>query len=395
MSTHTAAPACDPATALLAKELPLWDPEADDALVVRAIRQETADVKSFLLAPRTPCRFHYDPGQFVTLELEIGGETVHRCYTIASTPTRPHSIALTVKRVPGGPVSNFLHDHVSVGTVLRAVGPMGDFSCYRQGRPVAGREAAPARYLFLSGGSGITPLMSMARSFHDLGVPRDVVFVHAARSPADIIFRDELNLMARNQPGQFRFAPICEADAPGEPWHGLRGRLSLPMLELIAPDFRAREIFVCGPSPFMAAVRDMLKAAGADMSRHHEESFDFAELARAEPEVAAEVRAAEDELEGAQVSAAASKVATYQVTFAKQNRTIECRSDMFVLDAARRNGVRLPSSCSRGLCGTCKSKLVEGTVEMNHGGGIRQREIDAGMRLLCCSKPTSDLLIDR
>ncbi|MPT37746.1 MAG: 2Fe-2S iron-sulfur cluster binding domain-containing protein [Achromobacter sp.] len=83
------------------------------------------------------------------------------------------------------------------------------------------------------------------------------------------------------------------------------------------------------------------------------------------------------------------------VEFAKQKRTIECRSDMFVLDAARRAGVRLPSSCSKGLCGTCKSKLVEGTVEMKHGGGIRQREIDAGMALLCCSKPTSNLVVDR
>ncbi|WP_371347553.1 2Fe-2S iron-sulfur cluster-binding protein [Ancylobacter sp. IITR112] len=378
----------EPAAPRLAFPLPAWNPEGDDALTVLAIREETADVKTFVLAPQEPCLFHYRPGQFLTLELTIDGETINRCYTIASAPTRPHTLAITVKRVPGGPVSNWLHDHVRVGSSLRAVGPMGEFSCFLQGTP------APApKYLFLSGGSGITPLMSMARTFHDLAVPRDIVFVHAARSPADIIFRDELELMARNQPGAFRFAPICEADSPFAPWHGLRGRVSLGVLEHVAPDFREREVFVCGPAPFMKAVRELLKGAGFDMARHHEESFDFAELAKAEPEVAAEVVSAE--LLQAVPEALIAPIVTYTVEFAKQKRSIECRSDMFVLDAARRAGVRLPSSCSKGLCGTCKSKLIEGTVEMKHGGGIRQREIDAGMALLCCSKPTSNLVVDR
>lgn len=387
---HAPAPAVspEPAAPRLGSALPAWNPEGDDALTVLAIREETADVKTFVLAPPAPCLFHYRPGQFLTLELEIGGETINRCYTIASAPTRPHTLAITVKRVPGGPVSNWLHDHVTVGSTLRAVGPMGEFSCFIEGTP------APApKYLFLSGGSGITPLMSMARTFHDLAVPRDIVFVHAARSPADIIFRDELELMARNQPGVFRFAPVCEADSPRAPWHGLRGRVSLGVLEHVAPDFREREVFVCGPAPFMKAVRELLKGAGFDMARHHEESFDFAELARAEPEVAAEVVSAE--LLQAVPEALEAPVVTYTVEFAKQKRSIECRSDMFVLDAARRAGVRLPSSCSKGLCGTCKSKLIEGTVEMKHGGGIRQREIDAGMALLCCSKPTSNLVVDR
>jgi len=385
MDASTPAASPDPAALCLTSTLPEWNPDIDDALVVRAIRDETADVKTFVLAPRNPCVFRYEPGQFITLDLTIGGESINRCYTISSAPTRPHTISITVKRVPGGPVSNHLHDTLRVGSILRAVGPMGDFSCFRQGAP----KPSP-KYLFLSGGSGITPLMSMARTFHDLAEPRDIAFVHAARSPADIVFRAELELMARNQPSTFRFAPICEGDSPLEPWHGLRGRLNPGLLNHIAPDYREREVFVCGPSPFMAAVREMLKGASFDMARHHEESFDFAELANAEPDVAAEVIAAE-------VTADTPKPAavTYTIEFAKAKRTIECSSDMFVLDAARRAGVRLPSSCSKGLCGTCKSKLVSGTVDMKHGGGIRQREIDAGMALLCCSKPTSDLVVDR
>ena len=74
---------------------------------------------------------------------------------------------------------------------------------------------------------------------------------------------------------------------------------------------------------------------------------------------------------------------------------VECAADTSILTAARAAGMRLPSSCTKGLCGTCKSKLISGTVEMKHAGGIRQREIDAGQALLCCSKPTSDVVVDR
>ncbi len=131
----------------------------------------------------------------------------------------------------------------------------------------------------------------------------------------------------------------------------------------------------------MAAVRAMLGEAGFPMPHYHEESFDFATLAATEPQVAAEVLAAEP--------------ATFRVEFTKSRRVVDCGPGTFVLDAARLAGLKLPSSCTKGMCGTCKSKLVSGKVDMRHQGGIRQREIDAGMVLICCSKPQSDLVIER
>jgi ferredoxin-NADP reductase len=353
-------------------EVPVWDANADDTLVCRAVRVETPDVKTFVLSAREPRRFAYKPGQFLTFEFVIGGQPIHRCYTISASPTRPDTVSITVKRVPGGPVSNWLHDNFKPGSTIKAVGPMGEFTHI---------DYPSGKYLFLSGGSGVTPMMSMARAMHDLAGATHVVFVHSARSPEDIIFRTELELMARNNPN-FRFAAICENDSSGEAWGGFKGRLSPAMLELIAPDFREREVFVCGPSPYMQAVREMLKAAGFDMARHHEESFNFEELPSSEQAAIAEAEEA-------------SSAKVYRVEFAKTRRVIECPTGTSVLDAARRAGLRLPSSCTKGVCGTCKSKLISGTVEMQHGGGIRPREIEAGMRLLCCSKPTSDLVIDR
>jgi ferredoxin-NADP reductase len=360
---------------------PYWDPDADDALVCREVRIETHDVRTFVLSAAEPRLFQYKPGQFLTFDLEIGGERISRCYTISSTPTRPHLVSITVKRVPGGPVSNWLHDTVRPGTRLRAVGPLGEFTCADHPAP---------KYLFLSGGSGITPLMSMARSHDDLASEADIVFVHSARTPGDIIFREETALMARHRP-HFRAVAVCEGDsqegwALGERWGGFRGRLSLPMLRLIAPDLLEREVFTCGPSPYMAAVRGMLGEAGFDTARYHEESFDFAELARSEPEIPAEIAALEE---------GALEAGTFKVEFTKSRRSIECGADTTVLAAAREAGMRPPSSCTQGKCGACKCRLVSGTVDMKHAGGIRQREIDQGMILICCSRPTSDLVVER
>ncbi len=356
-----------------------WNAEADDVLVCRAVRQETPDVRTFVFGARTPQRFDYKPGQFLTFAFEVGSETIHRCYTISSAPTRPDVVSITVKRVAGGPVSNWLHDNMQPGKEVRALGPMGEFSCF---------EHPAKKYLFLSGGSGVTPMMSMSRTFHDLAEPRDVVFVHSARTPADIVFRAELELMAARDPG-FQFVPVCERDAPAERWHGFTGRISLPMLALAVPDFREREVFVCGPAPYMAGVKKMLADAGFDMNRHHEESFNFEELS------GAELAAAEQAAETFEAEAAPAEVRTYRVEFSKTKRFIDCPENMTVLDAARKAGMRLPSSCTKGLCGTCKSKLASGTVDMKHAGGIRQREIDQGMALLCCSRPTSDLVVER
>ncbi|SAL78629.1 oxidoreductase FAD-binding subunit [Caballeronia peredens] len=378
-----------------------WDCDTDETLVCCHVRQETHDVKSFFFKAPGERTFVFEPGQFITLELDIDGEQINRCYTISSSPTRPHTISITVKRVPGGKVSNWLHENVVAGTNVRVLGPSGEFTCARH----------PARkFLFLSAGSGVTPLMSMSRAHHELGEDADIVFVHSARTPDDIIFARELDLIASNQ-NNFRTAFVCERVGTRTNWPGVTGFLSLPLLKLIAPDFLEREIFTCGPAPYMKAVRDLLDEGGFDRKHYHEESFTFGVV----EEVAAELTTAHvaDALATHTDFVEAREQATgfepapvesiepapvetkFKVNFAKSRRDIECGSGEHVLDAAKKAGVRLPSSCTQGMCGTCKVKLVSGEVSMKHAGGIRQREIDQGLVLLCCSKPLSDLVVDK
>ncbi|MFM0553409.1 hybrid-cluster NAD(P)-dependent oxidoreductase [Paraburkholderia sediminicola] len=386
---------------------PRWNSDTDDTLVCCQVRQETHDVKSFFFRAPSGRGFVFEPGQFITLELEIDGESINRCYTISSPPTRPHTISITVKRVPGGKVSNWLHDNLHAGAEVRVLGPSGEFTCARH----------PARkFLFLSAGSGITPLMSMSRAHHELGEDSDIVFVHSARTPDDIIFARELDLIASNQ-AHFRTAFVCERLGARTNWPGVTGFLTLPLLKLIAPDYLEREIFTCGPAPYMQAVRNLLDEGGFNRGHYHEESFSF----EAVSEVAAQLTTAHvaDALQGALAPVTADSFieareeapgfapasaptpvsveteSRFKVSFAKSNREIECGSGQHVLDAAKKAGVRLPASCTQGMCGTCKVKLVSGEVAMKHAGGIRQREIDQGMVLLCCSKPLSDLVVDK
>ncbi len=360
-----------------------WEDTDQTFLVCTAASDVTHDVKNFVFAPQSDRTFQFEAGQFLTLLLDIDGVPVNRCYTISSPPTRPHRVSITVKRVVGGPVSNWLHDNVEPGTKIAALAPLGAFTLARQ----------PAhKYLFLSAGSGITPLMSMTRTLYDLGSDADVVFVHSARTPADIVFRQELAAIESVMPN-FRVVHLCENDYPSERWGGMRGRLSTDMLRTLVPDLRERVTFNCGPTLYMDSVRAILAELGYDMRSYHDESFAFDDPA--EPGAAPPPEGVEyDDIAISAPVVKDDSHTTFAVEFVKSGRTISCGSDENILDAALAAGVRLASSCSQGMCGTCKLLKLSGDVEMHHNGGIRPREIAANKILVCCSKPLSDLSID-
>lgn len=340
----------------------------DDSLRCVQVRDETHDVKTFVFEAPAARSFRYLAGQFITLELSIDGQRINRCYTLSSAPTRPDRVSITVKRVPGGRVSNWLHDTLRSGDRVSVMGPSGGFSCFVQPAP---------RYLFLSGGSGVTPLISMSRALHDLASTDDVVFVHCARTPADVLFADELALLAKNMP-HFRVALVCEQRGSDRAYAGYLGRLNGALLANIAPDFLERDIYTCGPGPFMAAVRGLLGDAGFEMARYREESFSFETLGAASAPPPAPAR-----------------TGSYRVKLNKIGDEFSCAADQTLLQAATAAGVRMPFSCSSGLCGTCKTLKLSGEVQMQHGGGIRPREIDQGWILPCCSRPISDVVLDR
>lgn len=352
-------------------------------LLCRKVVDVTSDVKSFLFEVPQGRMFRFDPGQYVTIEVDIEGRRVSRCYTISSPPTRPYVIAITVKRVPGGIVSNWLHDNMSPGIPILVQAPLGSFT-------IADRPAN--KYLFLSAGSGITPLMSMTRTLYDLGSDADVLFIHSARTPADIIFRYELDAIAATAPN-IRVLHLCESDHPADRWPGLRGRISAAALAALAPDLADRVTFTCGPAPYMASVRELLGQTGYDMHNYHQESFSF-ECEPADDQPAPHLVVVPNTEELAPPTRNDPEIATHRVEFTQTGQTVRCRSDETILAAAWAAGLAPASSCEQGMCGTCKSTVLSGSVDMHHNGGIRPREIAQGKILLCCSTPLDDLIID-
>lgn len=347
---------------------PLLD-ELDGYLTCAEILEITHDVSSFEFEVSGPSPLVFLPGQYLTFRFLIGGRHVERCYTISSAPTHPgrlqvpEHLQITVKRVPGGIVSNWLHDNLQVGDAIGASGPFGRFSC----------AIHPSdQYLFLTAGSGITPAMSMMRTLRETAEPANVVFIHCARTPDDIIFRGELEGLTADH--GVTVAILCEDDSPNEKWRGSRGRLTPAALLQVAPDLLRREIFTCGPPPYMRAVRELLSLLGVDPTRSHEESF---ELGAADPT--------------APVPATGT---TYRVHFERSGQIVECDSSTTILEAGARAGIPLLSSCGEGVCGTCKLTLLSGQVDMQHQGGIRQREIDQQKILACCSTPIGDVTVD-
>lgn len=225
----------------------VWNPEEDDALVCLDVQQESHDVKTFTFASPDGKRFAFKAGQYFLFDLEHNGEAESRCYSISSSPYRTNAFSVTVKRVPGGKISNWLHDTLVPGASVKANGPLGNFI-----RP----EASKPKLLLLSGGSGITPVMSILRELADSCEPADVVFMHAARTPQDLIFRDELACIARRLKGlRLHFLP--ETVAGEASWPGLTGRISADYVRLAVPDIAERMVMCCGPAPFMAAARSI------------------------------------------------------------------------------------------------------------------------------------------
>ncbi len=347
--------------------------------LVRCVKvvQETWDVRTFCFMAEQPVMFFFKPGQFVTLELEIDGQPIMRSYTISSSPSVPYSFSLTIKRVPGGKVSNWLHDSLKEGDELPVHGPVGLFNAI---------DFPADKVLFLSGGVGITPVMSMSRWFFDTNGNVDMVFVHSARTPKDIIYHRELRHMA-SRINNFKLHLICEKYEIGETWSGYRGYLNQKMLDLIAPDFMEREVFCCGPTPYMHAVKRLLEANGFDMQRYHEESFGATpEEARADAlEHAEQAQAASDKL---------SREDMLLVEFAKSGKSVQIAPGETVHAAAAKLGLYIPKACGMGICGTCKVRKVSGAVTMNHNGGISDTDVAEGYILTCCSTPREDMVLD-
>ena len=337
-------------------------------LQVARIFQETSTVKTFRMVAmdRRRLPFTFKPGQFVTLALSIGGEEVRRTYTVSSPPTRTSYIEITVKRE--GAASGYLHDQIREGDQIKVRALSGSFT-------FTGAESEGV--VLIGGGVGITPMMSVLRSLTDTVWEHGIWMVFAVRTPKDVIFEKELIYLQERHPN-FHLQVIAE-DAAGAGWQGLTGRVTAGQLKAFVPELAQRRVYLCGPAPMMDAVRVTLHELGVPDGQVLTELFSTPV----------------EQLELDEAAALAAGAGASSVEFRRTGKTVPLEHPQTLLDAAEAAGVKLDYSCRNGTCGTCRVKLLSGTVAMGRTDALLKGDVADQMVLACQARPTSpEVLVD-
>ncbi|KAA9327287.1 ferredoxin--NADP reductase [Hymenobacter busanensis] len=350
--------------------------ETDDCVTIHLERPDRQPIAS-------------QPGQFLTLIVPCGAGTrpERRSYSLSSTPHESPRLSVTVKRVPGGLVSNYLLDNVQVGQQMEVMAPMGNFTV----EPKAGA----ARSLVLIGaGSGVTPLMSILKSVLHTEPQSHVLLVYGNRSEDSVIFKDQLQALEQQYAGRFQVEHVySQPQNPAAVAH--KGRLNRTMLLRILeqrhqfPAAQA-EYFMCGPEGMMTEARAALELLGVPANHIRRESFvasaDSAETAASQPDGHGTVTADDDD---------AITTRTVTIQYEGTDYQVEVQPNQTILEAALDLDIDLPYSCQAGLCTACRGKCLSGKVHLDEREGLSDSELKQGYVLVCVGHPlTSDVVIE-
>jgi stearoyl-CoA 9-desaturase NADPH oxidoreductase len=324
---------------------PLWSARELRGRILE-VRRETHDSATLVIKPGWGFGFDYQAGQYIGIGLLVNGRWRWRSYSLTSAPVKgARTVTITVKAMPEGFLSAHLVGGVQPGTIVRLAAPQGNFVL---------PDPAPPAVLFVTAGSGITPVMSMLRTLVRRDQVTDVLHLHSAPTAADVMFGEELEQLARDHAGyQLRVRTTRS-----------QGRLDLSRLDAEVPDWRQRQTWACGPEAMLKAAEHAWSAEGVQ-DRLHLERF--------------------------AVSRAAPAGAGGTVTFAKSGKMAAADAATSLMDAGEQAGVQMPFGCRMGICQSCVVGLVEGHVRDLRTGA----EHEPGTRVqTCISAASGDCTLD-
>ncbi|MFD7074311.1 2Fe-2S iron-sulfur cluster-binding protein [Nocardioides sp. NPDC057577] len=341
-------------------------------LPVSDVVKETADAHSIVFEVPENARdaFLPKPGQFLTVAVPSDRDGLAaRCYSLSSAPGDP--LTVTVKRTVDGYASNWICDNLRPGDTLRVLPPSGIFT----------PANIDADFLLFAGGSGVTPIISIARTALREGTGRIVVF-YANRDERSVIFAEEWARLAAEHPDRLQVVHWLES---------VQGLPTGEQLKAFAADRLTYDAFVCGPAPFMKATIAALKELEFPRARRHQEKFaslggnpfgDIAPVEEAEAEVVEPAEA---------VDGVAKQPVTLEIELDGATTTYDdWDPGTPMLDFLEAKGVKAPYSCREGECSACAFRLLEGEVKMVRNDVLEQEDLDDGIRLGCQSLPTTD-----
>lgn len=342
-------------------------------------------------AARTQCSFYlqpvdgqplpaFRPGQFLTFSLNVAGgaesaRTITRCYSLSDAPEPAH-YRVTIKRVPPphdhpeflpGVSSNHFHDHVRVGDILRVKAPSGHFF-------IDPDPSVPV--VLVGGGIGITPMMSMLRWCIANQPQRAVHLYYGLRNSDEHAFKAQLEELAASHPGlrlHVVYSRPTPADVRGRDYQHA-GHVDVDLLRSTLPHGR-HQFYVCGPPAMMQTLVPALAGWGVPVTDIHYEAFGPASV----------------KLPGAE-AAPMAVVTGVEVKFQRSGRTlIWDGKDASLLDFAERHGIEVESGCRSGGCGSCETRVLEGSVRYEHPP---DHDVAAGHCLMCVGRPAASLVLE-
>ena len=324
---------------------PLWSARELRGRVLE-VRRETVDSATLVIKPGWGFSFDYQPGQYIGIGVLVDGRWRWRSYSLTSTPvTGSRIITITVKAMPEGFLSTHLVGGVAPGTIVRLAAPQGNFVM---------PDPAPASVLFITAGSGITPVMSMLRTLARRDQVTDVVHLHSAPTESDVMFAAEMAQMQTDYEGYRLRLRSTRAE----------GRLELSQLGDEVPDWRERQTWACGPEGMLNDAEQVWHAHGIVGQLH---------------------------LERFAVSKAAAHGQGGTVQFARSQKTVTVDGATPLMEAGEGVGIQMPFGCRMGICQSCVVSLVDGHVRDLRTGA----EHEPGSRVqTCISAASGDCVLD-
>jgi stearoyl-CoA 9-desaturase NADPH oxidoreductase len=324
---------------------PLWSARELRGRVLE-VRRETVDSATLVIKPGWGFSFDYQPGQYIGIGLLVDGRWRWRSYSLTSSPIKgARIITITVKAMPEGFLSSHLVGGVEPGTVVRLAAPQGNFVM---------PDPAPASVLFITGGSGITPVMSMLRTLARRDQVTDIVHLHSAPTESDVMFASELADLERSHDCYRLRLRSTRTE----------GRLDLARLDDEVPDWRERQTWACGPEGMLNDAERVWHVHGIAGLLH---------------------------LERFAVSKAAAHGQGGTVQFARSQKTVTVDGATPLMDAGEDVGIQMPFGCRMGICQSCVVGLLDGHVRDLRTGA----EHEPGSRIqTCISAASGDCVLD-
>lgn len=352
-------------------------------LKVVEITHETADAATIHFEHPQKQKIDYKPGQFLTLILPIEGKEVRRSYSLCSTPHEAPRLSVTVKRVEGGLVSNYLLDTLQVGQEVKVMEPLGNFclTC----APTNQRQV-----LLFGAGSGITPLMSILKAVLHEEPSSKVTLLYGNSNEDSVIFKEQLQQLEAGYPERLRVVYIYSQPRQACDY---RGRMNQSMIIRILERLQLAKIsnglyFMCGPEGMMEEVRHALDVLHVPADQIFRESFVSTKLQdKQQQEQHGTVVSSEDDGE--------ITTQTVTVIYEGTEYSFVVEPDQTILEAALEQDIDLPYSCQAGLCTACRGKCLSGKVHLEEREGLSDAEMEEGYTLNCVGHPlTPNVVIE-